>query len=147
MKLDPFEVEVVEASSIDRHRIWGNFFAFLLMFLGWDALDAMITFLTCSYSEKELFAIVINVFLVIGAIPIITERSPFKSKRATGIASLVAALGVWNTLEIAIFLLTGDDPKITLIFYGTCLLTTILIVANYERKYKYDIVVNHLINS
>ena len=116
------------------------------MFLGWDALDALITCTTLLLKGGKTVRALLNILLVLVTVPFVAERTPWRSKRVTGIASLLAALGVWDLLETTIGLAV-KDPFDVLVFYGFGFALAIAIVWRYERTHNYDVISNHLINS
>ncbi len=131
---------------IERHRAWGNFYGSILMFLGWDALDSLISYTTTLIHGGKIVRVLLSVMLVLVTLPFVMEKTPWKSRRVTGIASLFAALGVWDLLETLIGLFVKSELE-ALVFYGCGFILAIAVVCRYEWRYNYDVISNHLINS
>lgn len=145
--IEPFDTSAPPSPTlIERHRIWGNFYAFILMFLGWDALDALISFTTSLIHGGNVVRVLLNMVLVAVTLPFVMEKTPWKSRRVTGIASLLAAIGIWDLLETLIGLMVKSEFE-ALVFYGTGFVLAVVFVCSYQHRHNYDVISNHLINS
>ena len=124
------------------HKIWGTFFAFILVFLGWDTWDAWLDYLIEEAHHKSIIRPLLNIVLLSVSVPIIKGKGN-KNPRVKAACSVLSAVAVWDILEYLVELIVCSKRE-AMFFYGFSLLVAFGIVKFYERRNNYDIIGNHL---
>ena len=128
------------------HKKWASFLAFLIVFLVWDFWDSFILFLKQDSEYGPLIHAISNLLLLALSLTLMQKKGPsfMRTKRVVSVASVLAAVGVWDILDLLIGSLVEPGHVANLVFYAVSLVIVSIAVLYYEKTNDYDIIGEHL---
>ena len=128
------------------HKKWASFLAFLIVFLVWDFWDSFVLFLKQDSDHGSLIHAISNLTLLAVSLTLMQMKGPefLRTKRVVSISSVLAAVGVWDILDLLIGSLVEPGHVSNLVFYAVSIVIVTIAVLYYEKANDYDIIGDHL---